>query len=70
MEGHVEAPPPRLTAVIIEPDRELVSFVYVARTHGLPRAFIPGIHPVIPLTATVDGGPALDYVAPPVKPLP
>lgn len=70
VEGHAETPPPRLTAVIIEPDRELVSLVYMARTPGLPRAFIPGIHPVIPLTATVDGGPALAYVAPPVKPLP
>lgn len=30
VEGHAEAPPPRLTAVIIEPDRELVSFVWLA----------------------------------------
>jgi hypothetical protein len=66
IEGHEDKPPPLLTAVIIEPDHLRVSFVYVAKTDSLPRTFIPGIHPHIPLSARVNGGPPAHYETPPV----
>jgi hypothetical protein len=67
IEGHKEAPPPLLTAVVLSPDALRVSFVYVARTRSLPRRFIPGVHPTIPLSAAVDGGVPVHYVTPPVR---
>jgi hypothetical protein len=67
IEGHLEAPPPLLTGVVIEPEALRVSFVYVARTRTLPRRFIPGVHPSIPLSATIDGGAPVHYLTPPVR---
>lgn len=66
IEESFERPPPLCTAVIIEPDAERVSFVYVAKTKSLPRTFIPGVHPKIPLSARVDGEPPVQYETPPV----
>src|SRR5690606_35815582 len=45
LEGNAERVPPLLTGVVIEPDELRVSFVYCGRTKGLPRVFIPRIHP-------------------------
>jgi hypothetical protein len=66
IDGQSETPPSTLTSVVIEPDELRVSFVYVARTRSLPRTFIPGVHPEIPLSARVDGGPPVHYETPPV----
>jgi hypothetical protein len=67
IEGHTETPPPLLTAVVLSPEALRVSFVYVARTSSLPRRFIPGVHPTIPLSATVDGGVPVHHVTPAVR---
>ncbi len=61
----LERAAPRLTGVVIEPDHECVSFVYVGVTTSLPRTFIPGIHPHIPLSARIDGGAPVHYQTPP-----
>ncbi len=70
VEGQSECVDPLLTAVVIEPDALLVSFVYCGRTASLPRIFIPKIHPVIPLSARADDGETLHYEAPPIVTLP
>jgi hypothetical protein len=67
IDGQRDTPPPLMTAVVIEPEQLVVSFVYVARTQSLPRRFIPGVHPHIPLSARVDGGPPAHYVTPPLR---
>lgn len=70
IEGAAEQVPPLLTGVVVEPDELRVSFIYCGRTKGLPRVFIPGIHPTIPLSARLDEGDPLHYTPPPTIDLP
>jgi len=65
IEGRKEAIKPQITNILIEPSKKKVSIVYIARTTGLPRTFIPGIHGFIPLSAIVNGDPPVRYETPP-----
>jgi hypothetical protein len=64
--GDVESLPARMTLMRIEPDAMRVSFVYAAIRSGLPKRFVAGLHPAIPLRVTIDGVVAVDYEPPPV----
>lgn len=55
----------RLTSLVLHPAEKRFTTVYCARSHGLPRVFIPGIHKDIPLFATVDRDAPIRYQSPP-----
>lgn len=59
-----EAAQPRLTSVLMRPAEERVDLVYLARTRGVPRPFIPGVHRHIPLSVSVDQDLPLVYQPP------
>lgn len=61
IEGQKEAIKPQISNILIEPSKKKVSIVYIARTTGLPRTFIPGIHGFIPLSVIVNGDSPVKY---------
>lgn len=65
VDGQSEQVAPRLSNLVIAPESGVVTVTYCACTTGLPRKLIPGIHAQIPLVLHVDGGDAINYVAPP-----
>ena len=62
--GSDEAAPVRMTHLRLRPDEAEVDFVYAAVRVALPKRYVRGIHPNIPLSATVDGE-AVSYATPP-----
>ena len=63
LEGQRQAAEARLITVIAEPSDERVSLVYAAQSAELPRCFLPGIHPRIPVALQIDGGASVRYQA-------
>jgi hypothetical protein len=64
LEGQRAPARARLISVVAEPGHERVSLVYAAGSEPLPRAFLPGVHPRIPVALQVDGGDTARYQAP------
>lgn len=64
-DGRRSALAPRLTSVICRPGEQKMTMTFAATTDQLPRVFIPGVHKHIPLSARINGGPAVHYPTPP-----
>ena len=65
VEGERAALPPLLTSLVILPAEEKFTAVYCAKTKGLRRAFIPGIHKNIPISARINRDAPIRYQSPP-----
>jgi hypothetical protein len=65
VEGERAALPPLLTNLVILPAEKKFTAVYCARTKGLQRVFIPGIHKNIPIAARINHDPPIRYQSPP-----
>jgi hypothetical protein len=65
IEGEHFALPPLLTNLVLYPAEKRFTTVFCARTKGLPRIFIPGIHKNIPLSASINRDTAIVYQSPP-----
>jgi hypothetical protein len=65
VEGERAALPPLLTNLVIFPADKKFTAVYCAKTKGLQRAFIPGIHKNIPITARINRDAPIRYESPP-----
>ncbi len=65
IEGERLAAPALLTNLVLLPAEKRFTTVYCARTKGLPRVFIPGIHKNIPLSATINRDTPIVYQSPP-----
>lgn len=65
VEGERTAPPPLLTNLVILPAEKRFTAVYCAKTKGLKRVFIPGIHKDIPIAARVGRDAPIRYQSPP-----
>jgi hypothetical protein len=64
VEGERAAAPTLLSNLVISPTEKKLTAVYCAKTRGLRRVFIPGIHKHIPISVTVDGDAPIHYEAP------
>jgi hypothetical protein len=64
IEGERWAPPPLLTNLVLYPTEKRFTAVYCARTKGLPRVFIPGIHKNIPLSVSINRDAPIVYQSP------
>jgi hypothetical protein len=65
VEGERIATPPLLTNLVIFPAEKKFTVVYCAKTKGLARVFIPGIHKNIPLSARINRDVPIRYQSPP-----
>jgi hypothetical protein len=65
VEGRKTPVKPLLTNLVIRPAERKLCAVYCAKTSDLPRAFIPEVHKVIPLSVQVNRDAPLKYEAPP-----
>jgi hypothetical protein len=65
VEAERSVPPPLLTNLMIFPAEKKFTAVYCAKTKGLPRAFIPGIHKNIPISARINRDTPIRYQSPP-----
>jgi hypothetical protein len=65
VEAERSVPPPLLTNLMIFPAEKKFTAVYCAKTKGLPRAFIPGIHKNIPISARINRDAPIRYQSPP-----
>jgi hypothetical protein len=65
IEGERFALPPLLTSLVLFPAEKRFTTVYCARTKGLPRVFIPGIHKNIPLSASINRDAPIVFQSPP-----
>jgi hypothetical protein len=65
VEGERAAPPPLLTNLMISPAEKKFTAVYCAKTKGLQRVFIPGIHKNIPISARINRDAPIRYQSPP-----
>jgi hypothetical protein len=65
VEGERAVPPPLLTNLVIFPAERKFTAVYCAKTKGLQRVFIPGIHNNIPIAARINRDPPIRYQSPP-----
>lgn len=61
LDGKLDASPPRLLHVVIEPGKQRFCLTYAAIMRDLPRKFIPGVHGIIPLSVRVDGDTPLPF---------
>ncbi len=64
VEGDREPVAPRIVNVVLTPHEERIEVTWAAERSALPRVFLLGVHPVIPITLWVDGR-AVPLVAPP-----
>jgi hypothetical protein len=65
VEGRKTALKPLLTNLVIRPAEKTFYAVYCAKTQDLPRAFIPEVHKVIPISLQVNRDVPIKYEAPP-----
>jgi hypothetical protein len=65
VEGERIATPPLLSNLVIFPAEKKFTVVYCAKTKGLARVFIPGIHKNIPLSARINRDVPVRYQSPP-----
>lgn len=65
IEGDRRQLPPRLTQVLVEPERQQMAVTYSVSTSELPRKFVPGLHGHIPLALHVHGDDPVRYETPP-----
>ncbi len=65
IEGERAALPPLLTNLVILPAEKKFTAVYCAKTKGLRRVFIPGIHKNIPIAARINRDAPIRYQSPP-----
>ena len=65
VEGERAALPPLLTNLVLFPAEKRFTAVYCAKTKGLQRAFIPGIHKNIPIAARINRDVPIRYESPP-----
>jgi Uncharacterized protein conserved in bacteria (DUF2169) len=65
VEGNRAPVRPVLTSMLIHPADEKVSLVYCARTDGLQRTYIPGVHANIPVACFINGDGPFRYQSPP-----
>lgn len=65
IEGRYRELPPRLTGVLVEPEREQMAVTYSVVTADLPRKYVPGVHGHIPLALQVHGDEPVRYRTPP-----
>jgi hypothetical protein len=65
VEGERAVLPPLLTNLVIFPAEKKFTAVYCARTKGLRRVFIPGIHRHIPIAARINRDAPIRYQSPP-----
>ena len=56
VEGRKTSAKPLLSNLVIKPEEKKFYAVYCAKTPDLPRAFIPEVHKVIPLSVQVRAG--------------
>ncbi|MBW2456185.1 MAG: DUF2169 domain-containing protein [Deltaproteobacteria bacterium] len=66
--GTVDPVEPMMTNLVIIPDEGQILITYCARSDGLPRKLIPGVHAHIPLSLRIDGAVAVTYDTPPPHP--
>jgi hypothetical protein len=64
VEGQRQPVEARLTNLTLLPHEKRFSVTYAAKTPGLSRAFIPGIHRVIPIAVIVNGDAEVRYETP------
>jgi hypothetical protein len=65
VEGERAPLPPLLTNLVILPAEKKFTAVYCAKTKGLQRVFIPGIHKNIPIAARINRDAPIRYESPP-----
>lgn len=65
LDGERAAIQPQLTNLVIYPAERRFFVVYCAKTKGLKRVFIPGIHKNIPLSASINHDRPIRYESPP-----
>jgi hypothetical protein len=65
VEGERTTLPPLLTNLVLFPAEKRFTAVYCAKTKGLQRVFIPGIHKNIPLAARINRDAPICYESPP-----
>jgi hypothetical protein len=65
VEGERAVPQPSLTNLMIFPAQRKFTAVYCAKTKGLQRVFIPGIHKSIPISARINRDTPIRYQSPP-----
>jgi hypothetical protein len=65
VDGERAAPPPLLTNLVIFPAEKKFTAVYCAKSKGLGRVFIPGIHKNIPIAARINRDAPIRYQSPP-----
>jgi hypothetical protein len=65
IEGERAGLPPLLTNLVILPAEKKFTAVYCAKTKGLRRVFIPGIHKNIPIAARINRDAPIRYESPP-----
>jgi hypothetical protein len=65
VEGERAGSPPLLTNLVIFPAEKKLTAVYCAKTKGLRRVFIPGIHKNIPIAARINRDTPIRYESPP-----
>lgn len=65
IEGSRSLCPTVLTNLVIRPTDNKVHAVWLAKTAGLPRAFVPEVHKNIPLSVSVNRGRSIRYESPP-----
>ena len=65
VEGERTALPPLLTNLVFLPAEKRFTAVYCAKSEGLQRVFIPGIHKNIPLAARINRDAPIRYESPP-----
>jgi len=64
LDGQLQRVEPKLNSIAVTVADRRVCLVFSA-TVALPRPFVPGVHRHIPISLSVDGGPPIDYEAPP-----
>jgi uncharacterized protein DUF2169 len=65
VDGQRELCAAALTQLVVRTNEGKVNAVWLAKTSGLPRVLLPGVHSNIRLAATVNGGEPVRYVCPP-----
>lgn len=65
VDGRKTSAKPLLTNLVIQPAEKKFYAVYCAKTPDLPRAFIPEVHKVIPISVQVNRDAPIRYEAPP-----
>jgi hypothetical protein len=64
VEGSREAVASRLINFVLAPNEKRFTLTYAAKSRPLPRAFVPGLHKLIPISVSVNGDTPVSYQTP------